>query len=114
MNVEQILTAIGQTPLPNLLVVGGLVFLFLAIVGKVGAKIVVSEQRQKAAAVIGAVLLLLGLGLQFAGQLVPLRVGRQTPRHPLRRYRRRGHQARTCGSVSRGIRKRRVLSRSYR
>lgn len=75
MNVEQILTAIGQTPLPNLLVVGGLVFLFLAIVGKVGAKIVVSEQRQKAAAVIGAVLLLLGLGLQFAGQLVPTKSG---------------------------------------
>ena len=71
MSVDEVLAAVAQTPLPNLLVVGGLVFLFLAIVGKIGAKIVVTEQRQKMAAVIGSALLLIGLGIQFVDVLAP-------------------------------------------
>jgi hypothetical protein len=70
MDVSGILTGISQTPLPTLLVVGGLVFLFLAIVGKIGAIIVVTEERQKAAVVIGSILLLLGVGLRFLDQPV--------------------------------------------
>ena len=60
---------IADTPIPQLLVIGGLVFLFLAVVGKVGARIVVAEQRQRMAGIIGSVLLVVGLVLWSAPHL---------------------------------------------
>ena len=54
---------IAKTPLPTILVMGGLLFLFLAIVGKFGARIVVNPQKQGLAGLLGAVLLGGGVAL---------------------------------------------------
>jgi hypothetical protein len=65
--IASIWSAVQDTPVPNLLIVSGLIFLFLAVVGKVGAKLIVTEQRQRFSAVIGSVLLLSGLALSYFG-----------------------------------------------
>ena len=57
------LTAILGAQLSTVFVLAGILFLFLAVVGKVGATIVVSAQRQKYAALIGVLLIVLGLAL---------------------------------------------------
>jgi hypothetical protein len=65
MNMDAILAAVFNAPLPSLMVVAGLFFLLLSIVSKVGGAITVSPRRQKISVVIGAVLLVLGLFLHF-------------------------------------------------
>lgn len=61
----EFLRSIIAGPLPNILVVGGLIFLFLFVVGKFGANIVVDPNKQKFAGFIGVLLLIAGLGLHF-------------------------------------------------
>jgi hypothetical protein len=63
--MEGILIQIAKTPLPTILVMAGIIFLFLAIVGKLGASIVVSPQKQRLAGLLGSVLLTGGLVLYF-------------------------------------------------
>lgn len=58
-----IITALQNTPVPTILVVGGIVFLFLAVVGQFAGKIQVDPKRQKLAGIIGALLLLSGVAL---------------------------------------------------
>ena len=65
MNMNAILAAVFNAPLPSLMVVAGLFFLLLAIVSQIGGAITVSPERQKISVVIGAVLLVLGLFLHF-------------------------------------------------
>jgi len=69
MNMDAIIAAIFNAPLPSLMVVAGLFFLLLTIVSQVGGTITVSPERQKISVVIGAVLLVLGLFLQFKDAL---------------------------------------------
>lgn len=57
------LLLIKDTPVPTLLIVAGIVFLFLSIVPKIGDRINVSSKNQKSSMIIGVVLLLLGIGL---------------------------------------------------
>jgi hypothetical protein len=65
MGVLAFLIQLTQTPLPIILVLSGLFFLFLAIVGKFGASIVVNPRMQTFAAVLGGFLLAGGITLYF-------------------------------------------------
>lgn len=61
--MEDVLIEIAKTPLPTILVLAGILFLFLAIVGKFGASIVVSSQKQSLAGLLGFLLLVGGVVL---------------------------------------------------
>lgn len=54
------LQTLQNTPIPNILVISGVIFLFLAFVGKVGGFIEIPEKKQKWSATIGILLLTLG------------------------------------------------------
>jgi len=58
-----IISALQNTPVPTILVVGGIAFLFLAVIGQFAADIKVSRERQVMAAVMGALLLFFGVAL---------------------------------------------------
>lgn len=57
------LQALQDTPVPNLLVIGGFILLILAFAGKVGAFVELPPNRQKWAGIIGVFLLVFGIGL---------------------------------------------------
>jgi hypothetical protein len=57
------LQVLQNTPVPNLLVVAGLVFLLLAFTGRIGAVVELPNRRQKWAGVFGTLLLIFGIGL---------------------------------------------------
>lgn len=61
--MTDVLVALKDTPLPTILVVGGLIFLLLATTSRVSGKIVVPASRQKSAGVIGVALLVSGVAL---------------------------------------------------
>jgi hypothetical protein len=63
--MEDIIKALKDTPIPTILVVAGIVFLLLAIAGQLSGRIVVAPDRQRWAAVIGGVLLVIGVTLTF-------------------------------------------------
>ena len=63
--MENILKSFIEGPLPNILVVSGVLFLFLSVVGKIGEKIVVDPRKQKYAGIVGVILLLAGLSLHL-------------------------------------------------
>ncbi len=52
-------------PIPVILIIGGIIFLILAIVESMAGKIKVSAKRQKTSATIGSILIVLGLILYF-------------------------------------------------
>ena len=58
-----ILYKLSDTPVPNVLVIAGIVFLLLAVAGKVGANLSVPPNRQKTAALIGTILLISGIAI---------------------------------------------------
>ena len=64
--MDDIITALQNTPVPTILIVGGLVFLFLAIVGQFVGEINVPKERQKWAGLIGTLLLVSGVVLYAA------------------------------------------------
>ena len=55
------LTSIGQTPVPTILVVSGVVFLFFSLGGQLGAQIITDKINPKAALVTGIFLLITGI-----------------------------------------------------
>jgi hypothetical protein len=57
-DILETLGALQNTPVPNLLVIAGFIFLLLAFVGKIGAIVTLPEKRQKLAGSIGFLLLL--------------------------------------------------------
>lgn len=61
--MEDIIKALKDTPIPTILVVAGIVFLLLAIAGQLAGRIIVPSERQPWAAVIGGVLLVIGVTL---------------------------------------------------
>ncbi len=61
--MAELLGAVQDTPIPNLLVVAGIVFIFLAIAGGLSDKVTVPKERQRLIGGIGAVLLVAGIGL---------------------------------------------------
>jgi len=62
-----ILKLLANTPIPTILVAAGLFFLFLAIGGQFGAKIVTDKVKQQYAAALGGICLLLGLAIYWMG-----------------------------------------------
>jgi hypothetical protein len=63
---EGILKALQGTPIPTILVVAGIVFLLLSIAGQLAGRIVVPPERQRQAAIIGGLLLVVGVALNIA------------------------------------------------
>ena len=63
--MEDILFEVARTPLPTILVMAGIAFMFLAIVGNFGAKVVVNPKKQRLAGLLGTVLLFGGVALYF-------------------------------------------------
>lgn len=64
----ELIRAIKDTPIPTILIVCGVAFLFLSIAGGIAGKIQVPPERQPRAMALGIVLLVLGIGIS----LVPL------------------------------------------
>lgn len=64
----ELLQGLARGPIPNLLVVAGIVFLFLAVGGQLGARLVTSGVRRQAAGGVGAVLLLAGVSLNWVAR----------------------------------------------
>jgi|GEM_PF-4037541 len=61
--ILETLQALQNSPVPNLLVIAGCIFIFLAFVGRFGAFVELPPQRQKMGGILGAVLLMIGIGL---------------------------------------------------
>jgi hypothetical protein len=59
----EMLQMLQSTPVPNLLIIAGFIFLLLAFVGEIGAIIKLPKERQRWAGIVGALLLILGVGL---------------------------------------------------
>lgn len=57
------LSVLKDTPIPTLLVIGGIVLLILSIASKVGGKIEISSSRQNISIALGIILLLIGVAL---------------------------------------------------
>ena len=66
--MEQLISTIFGAPVGTLLVVAGLVFLLISVVGSVAGKIDPGKSGRIAAGTIGAVLLVTGIGMQFREQ----------------------------------------------
>jgi len=56
-----IVTTLKDTPFPNILVAGGILFLLLAVAGQIAGKIEIPAERQKRAGIIGTLLLVAGV-----------------------------------------------------
>lgn len=68
-----ILKDLQNTPLPLILVGGGILFLFIAVGGQIGAKISPdSKVKEKAAGIIGVILLLSGICLYIVPSVLPV------------------------------------------
>ncbi|ASC72719.1 hypothetical protein XM38_036770 [Halomicronema hongdechloris C2206] len=70
--MDEIIKAVSDTPLPTLLVVGGLFFLLLSVASQVGGQIQMSPKRQITAGLIGLFLLSLGITLSFIPDTPPV------------------------------------------
>jgi hypothetical protein len=61
--MEALLMQLAKTPLPTILVIGGLAFFFLAIVGTFGANVTISAPKQRLSGILGALLVVSGIAL---------------------------------------------------
>ena len=69
--MESVLAALKETPIPTILVVAGIVFLLLSMVGQLVGHVTVPPERQRWAAVTGGALLIVGIGLHVMPQVWP-------------------------------------------
>jgi hypothetical protein len=67
--MESAFAALKDTPIPTILVIAGIVFLLLAIAGQLAGRIAVAPERQRWAAIIGGLLLVIGVVLHVLPQL---------------------------------------------
>jgi hypothetical protein len=63
--MDALIKLLTETSLSRFLIVAGILFLLLSVLGKLGAKIVVDPRKQKYAGIIGAILLFAGVVLNF-------------------------------------------------
>jgi hypothetical protein len=61
--MDTLLTALKNTPIPTILVVAGIAFLLLSIVGQLAGRVTVPPERQRQATIIGCLLLVIGIVL---------------------------------------------------
>ena len=64
--MDVFIEALQKTPIPTILVVAGIVFLLLSIAGQLAGRITVPPERQRQAAIIGGLLLVVGVALHIA------------------------------------------------
>ena len=64
----EMISALQKTPLPTILIFAGIFFLILSVSGDIAGKIRVPQERQKIAGMIGFILLLIGISLNFPTQ----------------------------------------------
>jgi hypothetical protein len=69
--VLETLQSLQNTPVPNLIVIVGFLFLLLAFVGRIGAIIELPRERQRWSGIIGVVLLIIGIGLFLLPNIQP-------------------------------------------
>ena len=67
----ELISSLAETPLPTILVIGGVFLLILAVVTELDGKIKIRPQRQKIAAVFGILLILVGIMLYVLPQTKP-------------------------------------------
>jgi hypothetical protein len=67
----ELIKSLVTTPIPTILVIAGLFFLFLAIGGQFGAKIVTDRIKPQSAGIVGAVLLIAGVAIYWLGESTP-------------------------------------------
>ncbi len=60
-----LINLISGTPLPTILVVGGMLFIALALGSQIGGKIEMPAERQRMAGILGGALLIVGLAFYF-------------------------------------------------
>lgn len=63
LDIIKALYALKNTPIPNILVVAGIAFIFFAFVGSMGANIQIDPSSKKGSVIVGVVMLFVGLGL---------------------------------------------------
>ncbi len=68
-----------NTPLPNILVIAGVILIFLAIVGQFVGQIQIEPDRQKWAGIVGIVFLFSGVGLYLVPNSGPPAISSVTP-----------------------------------
>lgn len=78
--MDDLIRLVTEISLPRFLIVAGILFLLLSVLGKLGSKIVVDPRKQKYAGVIGTFLLFAGIVLYF----IPLSGPRPDNRMPSR------------------------------
>ncbi|MEM6480409.1 MAG: hypothetical protein AAF922_05985 [Pseudomonadota bacterium] len=61
--MEKLFQSLVETNIPTLLTISGIALLFLALAGRFGAYIEIREERQKFTLILGALLLIAGIGL---------------------------------------------------
>jgi hypothetical protein len=71
MDLIGTLQELQKTSIPNLLVIAGIVFLLLSLVGELGAIVRLPQDRQKPVGIVGIVLLVLGIGLYLIPSPAP-------------------------------------------
>jgi septal ring factor EnvC (AmiA/AmiB activator) len=59
----ELIKSLAAMPIPSILVIAGIFFLFLAVGGQFGAKIVTDRIKPRSAGIIGAVLLIAGVAI---------------------------------------------------
>jgi hypothetical protein len=69
--MEELLKAAAQTPLPNILVVAGVAFLFLSVGGRLGAQLATDSIKPRVAGSVGLVMMICGIGLQLSASDTP-------------------------------------------
>jgi hypothetical protein len=70
--MENVITALKDTPIPTLLVIAGIVFLLLSIAGQLAGRITVPPERQRQATIIGCLLVVVGVALHvMPSRLIP-------------------------------------------
>lgn len=67
----ELLLQLSHTPVPNVLVIAGIIFLLLAMAGRVGAFLQVPPHKEKMSAVTGVILLFSGVSIYLAPSLAP-------------------------------------------
>jgi hypothetical protein len=77
--MENIIKLFIEGPLANILVVSGILFLLLSVLGKIGTKIVLDPRKQKGAGIIGVMLLLTGLSLHLMALAISTK--NESPEH---------------------------------
>jgi uncharacterized protein YjeT (DUF2065 family) len=79
----EILLALSDAPIPNLLVLAGILFVFLAVARKVEAIPAIHEDKRKVLAIIGGILVVIGIAIHLAPIFEKLLHSRAVPDHEI-------------------------------